>query len=107
MIFRTNPNSTQNSITPAPIFTRQGELTVHKHSGGKVTIGIEIADSPERREVGLMGRPALAKDEGMLFVFEEQQPLSFWMENTIISLDMIFVDANGTIITIHRNTTPY
>jgi hypothetical protein len=80
-----------------------------KKSSGEtlVAIGIEIADTPERREIGLMGRPSVGDDQGMLFVFEERQPLSFWMENTIISLDMVFADADGTILTIHRNTIPY
>jgi hypothetical protein len=108
MLFRSNPNRQSNSITPAPIFSKQGELLMKKSSGETlVAIGIEIADTPERREIGLMGRPSVGDDQGMLFVFEERQPLSFWMENTIISLDMVFADADGTILTIHRNTIPY
>ena len=108
MLYRSNPNRSGNSITPAPMFTKQGTMTVKKPTGELLAkIDIELADTPERREIGLMGRPGLADDQAMLFVFEEVQPLSFWMENTIFSLDMIFVGADGTINTVHRNTIPY
>ncbi len=46
------------------------------------------------------------EDKGMLFVFETAKPLSFWMKNTYIPLDILFIDHNGTINTIHKNTTP-
>ena len=92
----------------SPTFTKQGELTFLKPNGTPIkTIDIEIADTPEKREIGMMGRFTMEDNQGMLFIFEETQPLSFWMKNTPLPLDMIFVDAANTIITIHKNTIPY
>ena len=54
-----------------------------------------------------MFRETLAEGSGMLFVFPETKPLSFWMRNTPLSLDILFLDAAGTIVKMHANTTPY
>ena len=67
---------------------------------------IELADSDEERRVGLMYRTEMADDAGMLFDFGEVQPVSMWMKNTLISLDMAFIDENGVIIRIAPETTP-
>ena len=101
----------RHSGTPsvsAPMFTKQGEATLLRHDGTTaVTIDIEIAETQEKREIGLMGRPTMEERQGMLFIFEEVQPLAFWMKNTLLPLDMFFIDDDGTINTIHRNTAPY
>jgi uncharacterized membrane protein (UPF0127 family) len=90
------------------MFTKDGELTLFRASGDTVvTIEIEIRDTQQERETGMMGRPTLGEQRGMLFVFEEDQFLSFWMLNTMIPLDMLFIDSDGKIVTIHRNTVPY
>lgn len=70
----------------------------------EITVNVEIADTPELRQKGLMQRTELAEDSGMLFVFETDQILSFWMKNTLIPLDIIFIKADGEIDTIHKNT---
>jgi uncharacterized protein len=70
-------------------------------------IAIEIADTPASREAGLMGRSTMKSDRGMLFVFEEMEDRSFWMANTPLSLDIIYVNDNKVIVTIQANTTPY
>ena len=89
-------------------FKKQGELTISKQDGKPiVTIDIEIADDDSKREIGLMGRPVMGEREGMLFIFEEEHIASFWMRNTILPLDMIFIDKTGKIITIHKNTKPF
>jgi len=67
---------------------------------------VEIADDPRERAVGLMYRRAMPADAGMLFDFMEEQPASFWMRNTYIPLDMIFIKADGTIDSIGERTTP-
>jgi len=54
-----------------------------------------------------MYRDKLAENQGMLFVFEGEEDRSFWMKNTVLSLDMIFVNGKNQIVTIHKNTTPY
>ncbi|WP_333821570.1 DUF192 domain-containing protein [Pinisolibacter sp.] len=67
---------------------------------------VEIADTDAKREEGLMFRTQMARDHGMLFDFKREQPVYFWMKNTYLSLDMIFVRADGTILSIAENTTP-
>ncbi len=70
------------------------------------TFTVEIADTDAKRADGLMFRTQMAPDHGMLFDFKREQPVWFWMKNTYLSLDMIFVKADGTILSIAENTTP-
>ena len=65
-------------------------------------IQVEVADSPEERAQGLMYRRSLELNRGMLFVFPEEDYRSFWMKNTYIPLDMIFIGRNGEIINIEE-----
>jgi len=74
---------------------------------GAHRFAVEIADDPEERRVGLMHRTTLAADAGMLFDFgDEPAPLSMWMKNTLIPLDMAFIDEEGVIRRIAADTTP-
>ena len=65
-----------------------------------------IADTPERREQGLMWIRSLPADRGMLFIFDRPQPVSFWMKNTYVSLDLMFVAPDGRIIRVAENAEP-
>ena len=67
---------------------------------------VEIADNDEERARGLMYRESLAADRGMLFIFERAGPQSFWMRNTLVPLDIIFIGADGRILNIARQTKP-
>jgi uncharacterized membrane protein (UPF0127 family) len=67
-------------------------------------IQAELADTAQKRAQGLMFREHLADDRGMLFIFGDAQPWTFWMKNTKIPLDIIWMDAKKTIIHIERNT---
>lgn len=67
---------------------------------------VEEARTPEQMERGLMFRESLAPDRGMLFIFETPQPTSMWMKNTLIPLDMLFIDAHGKIVYVAADTTP-
>lgn len=71
------------------------------------TIAVAIADEPDERARGLMYVTELGQDQGMLFIFQKEQPLSFWMANTPLSLDIIFVNANKEIVRIHHSTPPF
>lgn len=73
---------------------------------GEVKINIEIADTDKERQKGLMFRDKLDENSGMVFIFEEEKYVSFWMKNTKIPLDMIFVSSNGTITEIKDNIQP-
>lgn len=67
---------------------------------------VEIAETSRQRALGLQGRKAMAADQGMLFDFESVHPVTMWMKNTYLSLDMFFISENGTIINIARDTEP-
>lgn len=72
-----------------------------------ITIGdkkykVEIADTPEKQEKGLMGRKSLSENQGMLFIYDEPQDLSYWMKNTLISLDIIFIDDDMEVVSVKQ-----
>lgn len=73
---------------------------------GVTRFTVEIADTPETQERGLMFRQRLPEDRGMLFDFGVPRPVSMWMKNTLISLDMIFIRSDGTVAGIAKKTTP-
>ena len=73
---------------------------------GPVKFQAEVAADPASQEKGLMFRKSLAPDAGMLFDFHTPDFQTFWMKNTVIPLDMIFIRADGTISSIAPNTTP-
>lgn len=71
------------------------------------TVEVAVADDEDERNQGLMDVRDLPKDKGMLFIFEESEPRSFWMANTPLALDIIFVNEDYEIVRIHHNTKPY
>jgi uncharacterized membrane protein (UPF0127 family) len=81
-------------------------ITIDTKSGPH-SFTMEVAADDESRERGLMYRTAMAPDAGMLFDFHEPELVAFWMENTVLPLDMLFVRADGTIARIKANATPY
>jgi len=72
-----------------------------------VYLKVEIADHPLARAEGLMWREDLKQGQGMLFVFDDEQPRSFWMKNTPLSLDILFFDASGRWVSSQLATTPF
>lgn len=77
---------------------------VTQHGIARFTV--EVADTDKTREIGLMCRKHMAADHGMLFDFKRPQEVSFWMRNTLIPLDMVFIDADGRVVSIASNAAP-
>ncbi len=94
--------------TPARVSPAGMDLaTLSVESGGRHHVfTVEVARTPAQQEHGLMERRALAGDAGMLFPFDPPAPASFWMRNTLIPLDMIFIRPDGTIARVAANTVP-
>ncbi len=84
------------------------QLTLCLRSAAKThSFTVEMARTPQEQAQGLMFRTELADNAGMLFPFNEDRVASFWMKNTLIPLDIIFVGRDGRILNIAENTTPY
>ena len=94
------------SFENPPVFQKHGELHFLNSNTDSIksTIDIEIASNNYDRTLGLMFRPTMEPNNGMLFIFEDETIQSFWMRNTLISLDMIYVNSDKEIVTIHKNT---
>lgn len=104
-----DPKEKTNSVKE-PQFRKEGELEFLSKDGGKVIkkIDVELAENDDERAQGLMFRKSMDDNKGMLFIFDgPEQMQSFWMKNTIMSLDIIYVNANKQIVKIYKNTTPY
>ena len=91
---------------PLAACSDEGKLVLHSSTGDH-SFNVEVVDTPESRAKGLMFVQELADDAGMLFDFKEEREVSFWMRNTFIPLDMIFVGSDGVVKTIHVNARPH
>ena len=80
-------------------------LTIEGHGRSHV-FTVEVARTASQQELGLMNRHGLAPDAGMLFPFDPPRPASFWMRNTLIPLDMLFIRADGSIARVAANAVP-
>jgi uncharacterized membrane protein (UPF0127 family) len=83
----------------------KSELTIVTASG-KQHFAIEEAKTGQQMMQGLMYRRSMAADAGMLFEYDHPQPVAFWMKNTLIPLDMLFIGADGTVLDIHERAVP-
>ena len=75
-------------------------VLIETAGGDEVVVAVEVADSAEERQVGLMGRESLPDDAGMIFLFDEDTSGGFWMKDTLIPLSIAFADADGTIVSV-------
>jgi len=100
------PAAAQSQSAPAAETLPADQLRVETSSGSH-TFTVEIADDPVERARGLMYRETMAEDAGMLFIFAREGERAFWMQNTILPLDIIYADAQGVVVSIAKDTTPY
>lgn len=100
--------STTTTQTGVYEFVKQAEVRFQTGKQDFISaIDVELAQDESKRQLGLMYRDKLAENQGMLFIFEGDETRAFWMKNTVLPLDMIFVNSKDEIVTIHKNTTPY
>lgn len=99
----------EKSLTKEITFTKDGQLSLIKAENDSIigVLDIEIADTEYKTETGLMYRNSMEESQAMLFVFKNEAPRSFYMKNTAIALDIIYLDANKEIVSIQRNARPY
>lgn len=83
----------------------QSDLVIQTGKGPQ-RFRVELADNDQSRARGMMFRTSMAPDAGMLFDFKQEQMASFWMRNTLLPLDMLFIRADGTILNIHQRAIP-
>ena len=88
----------------SPVFAEPLTIETSKQS---IVLDVEIAYTQEERSLGLMNRDSLAPNSGMFFVFDVLSMPQFWMKDTKISLDMIYIDEKGFVAGIHANAIPY
>ncbi len=89
-------------------FTKEGDLSFTNKNGDAIAqIEIEIADDNQQRQTGLMFRNTMAENQGMLFIFDTEEPQAFWMHNTILPLDIMYVNSKMEIVTIIKNAKPF
>ncbi len=103
-------SKSDKTITEEIKFTKEGELSVYRLKDSLpnqiVTLDIEIADNDYERETGLMYRTAMQEKRGMLFIQKAFRPQSFYMKNTLIPLDIIYIDDQYKIVSFQKNTKP-
>jgi uncharacterized protein len=91
---------------PGGIAAETATLVLHTDTGPH-SFNIEIAKTPSEKILGLMYRRSLPADAGMLFLYDRPQPVTFWMRNTYIPLDMVFIGADGRVQRIESHTEPF
>jgi hypothetical protein len=107
LLAKCTPVHAQSDPTGPQPTLQQQPLTIVDDAGKPHHFKVEMAMTPEQQETGLMFRKSVPADGGMLFVFQTVQPEPFWMKNTLVPLDMVFINPDGTIRAIAENTVPY
>lgn len=99
----------KSPVNAPPEFAYDDALLSFQKADGEAvsSISVEIVDTDEERTRGMMGRTKLQQHEGMLFIFDSEEVRSFWMVNTAIPLDIIFVGTDRRIVKIHHYAVPY
>ena len=99
--------SEQVSTKPQFTFKKEGELSLYRTPDSLIkTLDLEIADNDYETQTGLMYRDSMKANQGMLFIFEDSRPRYFYMKNTHIPLDLIYIDENRKIVSTQLNAKP-
>lgn len=103
-----NSSNESTSLTQEISFTKQGELILKRAKTDSIvaTLDIEIADDEYKTQTGLMYRHSMDANQGMLFIFKDSEPRSFYMKNTEFPLDIIYFNSEKEIVSIRKNAKP-
>ena len=103
-----NCKDDKKAITQTEVhFTKEGQLTIIKANATNVLLDIEIADTEFDIQTGLMYRNTMQAKQGMLFIFEDESERYFYMKNTKIPLDLIYINADKNIVSFQKNAKPF
>jgi uncharacterized membrane protein (UPF0127 family) len=94
------------ALERSPAGLEQVPLTITDAKGKTHKFIVEVARTPEEQAYGLMNRQSMPADHGMIFPYQPAQPVAFWMKDTLIPLDMVFISPGGKILRIEANTVP-
>jgi len=100
----------EKAVTVKPVeisFIKEGELSIVRNDSILKRLDIEIADDEYQTQTGLMYRNSMENNQGMLFIFPDERPRSFYMKNTRIPLDIIYINSKKTMVSIQKNAKPY
>jgi uncharacterized membrane protein (UPF0127 family) len=101
-------SGSKNIISQEITFTKEGSLTImNTDSTAVAEFEIEIADNDYEIATGLMYRSKMKKNRGMLFIFPDEKPRFFYMKNTEIPLDLLYINSDHKIVSIHKNAIPF
>lgn len=104
---RTIERNSSSYLKSAPSFRKDGKLSITlSENPNPIVLDIEIAKNEDDRMRGLMYRQSLPENAGMLFIFNDEEPRSFWMKNTFIPLDIIYINSRKEIVSIQKYTQP-
>jgi uncharacterized membrane protein (UPF0127 family) len=84
----------------------RSQLTIRTQDGRRFPFHVELALTPEQRAQGLMYRESLDQDAGMLFIYDLERPVTMWMKNTLVPLDMLFLARDGEVLGLAEDTVP-
>ena len=102
-----NPRAAKEVVTAPVEFKKEAEIYLTKPGGDTIQhLEVEIADDDYQRETGLMYRKSMLKNRGMLFIFDNEEQRGFYMKNTEIPLDLIFLNSQNKIVSISKNARP-
>ncbi|MAW95714.1 MULTISPECIES: DUF192 domain-containing protein [unclassified Leeuwenhoekiella] len=99
-------NTTESLKQEKITFTPEGNLQIFRKDSSLISLNIELAETAYETETGLMYRESMEADQGMLFIFEDEQPHNFYMKNTYIPLDLFFITKDQKIATIIEDAKP-